>query len=138
MECEGLKLRLKKDGGVHRDKEQEQGQLQGQVQQQMQLQNQGQPDLIPAVSMAEDGNIFQVIAPLTGVFYAAPSPDAPPFAKIGDKFMPDSPLCIIEAMKIMNEIEAEVAGEVLEILVQNEQVVEAGQAIMVIRRNTHV
>jgi acetyl-CoA carboxylase biotin carboxyl carrier protein len=71
----------------------------------------------------------EVLAPIVGTFYAAASPDAPDFVRVGDRVKAGQVLCIIEAMKLMNEIEAEVAGTVVEILVRNEDPVEYGQAL---------
>ena len=71
-----------------------------------------------------------VVAPIVGTFYAAPSPDAAAFVSVGDRVKVGQVLCIIEAMKLMNEIEAEVAGVVAEILVHNEEPVEYGQTLM--------
>jgi acetyl-CoA carboxylase biotin carboxyl carrier protein len=72
----------------------------------------------------------EVTAPIVGTFYSAPSPDAPNFVKVGDTVKVGQVLCIIEAMKLMNEIEAEVAGTVVEIVVRNEDPVEYGQVLM--------
>ena len=72
---------------------------------------------------------FEVTAPIVGTFYTAPAPDAAPYVKVGDRVDEGAVLCIIEAMKLMNEIEAETAGTVVEILVQNEEPVEYGQAL---------
>jgi len=69
-----------------------------------------------------------------GTFYRAPGPDAPPFVQEGDVVSPGQVLCIIEAMKMMNEIEAEVGGVVRQILVDSGQPVEYGQALMLIER----
>ncbi|MFN3266951.1 MAG: acetyl-CoA carboxylase biotin carboxyl carrier protein [Deinococcales bacterium] len=74
----------------------------------------------------------QVKAPIVGTFYRASSPDAAPFVQVGDKVEVGQVLCIIEAMKLMNEIESDKAGIVREILVQNAQPVEYGQALFVI------
>ncbi len=71
----------------------------------------------------------EVIAPIVGTFYAAPAPDTADFVKVGDRVTVGQVLCIIEAMKLMNEIEAEVAGTVVEVLVRNEDPVEYGQAL---------
>jgi len=73
--------------------------------------------------------IVEVRAPLVGTFYRAPAPDAPPFVEVGSRVKPGQTLCIIEAMKLMNEITAEVAGRVVEILVENGQPVEYGQVL---------
>jgi acetyl-CoA carboxylase biotin carboxyl carrier protein len=72
----------------------------------------------------------EVNSPIVGTFYGAPGPDEPAFAQIGNRITKGQTVCIIEAMKIMNEIEAEVTGEVVEILVQNGQPVEYGQILM--------
>jgi len=74
-------------------------------------------------------SLVEVTAPIVGTFYRAAAPDQPPYVTLGDKVKPGQVLCIIEAMKLMNEIEAEVAGTVLEMLVQNEEPVEYGQVL---------
>lgn len=73
-----------------------------------------------------------VKAPIVGTFYAASSPDAPAFVKVGDAVQAGQVLCIIEAMKLMNEIEAEIGGTVREILVKNAEPVEYGQTLFII------
>lgn len=70
---------------------------------------------------------------MVGTFYRAPAPDEPPFVSAGDRIRQGQAVCIIEAMKLMNEIEAEVAGEVVDILVDNAQPVEFGQVLMTVR-----
>jgi len=70
-----------------------------------------------------------VTAPIVGTFYASPAPDAPAYVKTGDRVEPGAVLCIIEAMKLMNEIEAETSGVVQEVLVRNEEPVEYGQVL---------
>lgn len=77
-------------------------------------------------------NIYEVKSPMVGTFYRAPSPDADPYVAVGSTVSPGSVLCIIEAMKLMNEIESEFDGTVKEILVENEQMVEFGQPMFVI------
>lgn len=86
-------------------------------------------DAAPAAAPAANTNLIDVLAPIVGTFYAAPSPDAPPFVKVGDRVKAGTVLCIIEAMKLMNEIEAEVAGVVREVAVSNEDPVEYGQVL---------
>ncbi|HOJ47769.1 MAG TPA: acetyl-CoA carboxylase biotin carboxyl carrier protein [Bacillota bacterium] len=78
---------------------------------------------------ASFSGLTEVTAPLAGVFYAAPAPDAEPFVKVGDKVKKGDVLCIIEAMKIMNEITADRDGEIADICVKNEQIVEYGQTL---------
>lgn len=72
---------------------------------------------------------FVVTSPFVGTFYRAPSPDAPPFVEVGQSVQKGQTLCIVEAMKLMNEIEAEVGGKVAEIFVENGQPVEFGEPL---------
>ena len=74
-------------------------------------------------------NLTDVTSPMVGTFYSAPAPDAPAYVKVGQKVAVGDTLCIIEAMKLMNELEAEVAGTVAEIVVQNADPVEYGQVL---------
>ena len=85
-------------------------------------------------AQADDG-FTQVQSPIVGTFYEASSPDAEPFVSVGDKVSVGQVLCIIEAMKLMNEIEAEVAGTVEKRLVSNGQPVEYGEPLFAIRPN---
>lgn len=75
-----------------------------------------------------------VKSPIVGTYYSAASPENPVFVKIGDKVKSGQTLCIVEAMKIMNEIKSDVDGEVIDILVENEDIVEFNQPLIVIRR----
>jgi len=79
-------------------------------------------------------NIHEVKSPMVGTFYRAPAPDAEPYVQIGDIVSPDQVLCIIEAMKLMNEIESEVRGRIAEILVENAQPVEYNQVLFRIEK----
>jgi acetyl-CoA carboxylase biotin carboxyl carrier protein len=81
-----------------------------------------------------DANIHIVKSPFVGTFYASPGPGKPIYAKVGDKVKVGQALCVLEAMKIMNEIDADAAGEIVEICVENESLVEFGQALFKIRR----
>ena len=82
----------------------------------------------------KDENLIEVTSPFVGTFYRASSPDADPYVKEGDKVSPGKILCIVEAMKIMNEIECEVSGEVAEVCVENETYVEFGQVLFRVRK----
>ena len=84
-------------------------------------------DVVPAASVVPSGKLVK--SPLVGRFYAAPSEDAEPFVKVGDRVQKGQTLAIVEAMKLMNEIESEYDGVVTEILVENEQSVEYGQPL---------
>ncbi len=74
-----------------------------------------------------------IVSPMVGTFYRAPAPDEPAFVEVGDSVSKGQGVCIIEAMKLMNEIEAEVAGQVMEIVVENGEPVEYGQTLMWIK-----
>lgn len=82
---------------------------------------------------APDPNHTIVKSPIVGTYYDAPSPDAPPFVKIGDSVEPGQVLCIIESMKLMNEIEAEMAGTIVHKLAENGHPVEYGEALFAVR-----
>lgn len=75
----------------------------------------------------------KILSPMVGTFYAQQSPEKPSFVKIGDVVKKGQSVCIIEAMKLMNEIESEVEGEILECLVENEDMVEFGQPLFIIK-----
>ncbi len=77
-----------------------------------------------------DRRTVEVKSPMVGTFYRAPAPDEAPFVEVGDRIRVGQTVCIIEAMKLMNELESEVVGEVVEILVQNGEPVEYGQVLM--------
>lgn len=82
---------------------------------------------------AEQEDVHQVKSPIVGTFYEAPSPGSPPYVKVGDTVEVGQILCIVEAMKLMNEIESDVAGEIVKKLASNGQPVEYGQPLFAIR-----
>jgi acetyl-CoA carboxylase biotin carboxyl carrier protein len=81
------------------------------------------------VPTADDGNATLIKSPMVGTFYSAANPDSPPFVNVGDIVAADTVVCIIEAMKVFNEIQAEAAGQVAAVLVENGQPVEFGQPL---------
>jgi len=85
---------------------------------------------LPPTPPPPDQQLFDIATPMVGTFYRAPAPDEAPFIEVGDRVKPGQTVCIIEAMKLMNELEAEVSGRVVEILVQNGEPVEYGQVLM--------
>ena len=89
----------------------------------------------PTVSVAEppEENLHKVLSPIVGTYYESPSPGSPPFVKVGDTVEAGQVLCIVEAMKLMNEIESDVAGEIVKMLIANGQPIEYGQELFVIR-----
>jgi acetyl-CoA carboxylase biotin carboxyl carrier protein len=86
-----------------------------------------------AAAVADDENIHYVTSPFVGTFYRAPSPDAPSFVEIGTKVREGQTLCIVEAMKLMNEIEADMSGTIVDVLAENGKPVEFGQKLYKIK-----
>lgn len=82
---------------------------------------------------AEESGLLEIKSPIVGTFYAAPNPEAPPYVKPGDKVKPDTVVCIIEAMKVMNEIKSEVSGTIVEVLAKDGQSIEYGQPLFRLR-----
>lgn len=98
--------------------------------------------IAPAVPPASESSpppleqkLEEIKSPMVGTFYRAPAPDEAPFTEVGTRIRVGDTVCIIEAMKLMNELEAEVSGEVVEILVENAQPVEFGQVLMRVKPN---
>ena len=85
-------------------------------------------------STAEDESIHIIVSPIVGTFYRSPSPTAEPFVRLGSHVDPDSVVCIIEAMKLMNEIQSETTGEISKIYVENGQPVEYGQPLFGVKK----
>lgn len=83
---------------------------------------------------AEEAGIRLVKSPMVGTFYRSPSPDSPSFVDVGAKISEDSVVCIIEAMKVMNEIQAEIKGTITEILVENGDSIEFGQPLFKVKK----
>lgn len=95
----------------------------------------------PAAAPAEaepaadpDAGLFKITSPIVGTFYRSPGPDKDPYVSEGSKVSPESTVCIVEAMKLMNEIQAEVSGEIVRIYVENGQPVEYGQALFGVKK----
>ncbi len=88
----------------------------------------------PAKPVTADAeNLHKIVSPMVGTFYRRPNPDADPYVKEGDKITKDTIVCIVEAMKLFNEIEAEVEGEIVEVLVEDGQLVEYGQPLFLVK-----
>jgi acetyl-CoA carboxylase biotin carboxyl carrier protein len=88
----------------------------------------------PAAEAPRSSNVTEFKSPLVGTFYRSAKPDADPFVNVGDELNPEKVVCIIEAMKVMNEIKAEMNGVVREILVKNGQAVEFGEPMFLIEK----
>ena len=89
----------------------------------------------PAPAEIEDDGLVAITSPMVGTFYRSPSPESPPFVNVGDQVEMGKVVCIIEAMKLFNEIEAEVRGKVVKILAENGKPVEYGQKLMLIKKD---
>lgn len=81
----------------------------------------------------EKEELVEIKAPMVGTFYRAPNPKAKPFVEVGDEVRPGDVVCIIEAMKLMNEIKSEIAGKIVKILVENGEAVEYGQPLFLLK-----
>lgn len=87
----------------------------------------------PADTVVTDEDMYFVNSPIVGTFYRAPNPDADPYVKVGDFVEQGQTLCIVEAMKLMNEIESDVSGTIVKVLPENAQPVEYGEQLFVVR-----
>ena len=85
------------------------------------------------IDAAGQAGLIEIKSPMVGTFYTSPSPDAKPFVKVGDRVAPDTDVCIIEAMKVFNNIKAETSGVIQRILVDNGQAVQYGQVLFLVR-----
>ena len=121
LEKQGLKIRLKKGP---------EGRIESAIEQVAPSPPQqviaGEPGLLKKAKTAE------IKSPMVGTFYKSPSPDAPPFVSVGDHVGIDQVVCIIEAMKLMNEIKSEVKGKIVAVLIENAEPVEFGQALFLV------
>ena len=81
----------------------------------------------------DDANLLRIVSPMVGTFYLASEPEAPPFVKVGSEVHPEAVVCILEAMKVFNEIKAEVSGTIEKVLVTNGHAVEFGQPLFLVR-----
>ena len=87
------------------------------------------PAVSPVAGDAADADVTKVLAPLTGVFYRSPSPDAPAYVDVGDRVEPGDVLCVLEAMKLFNEIQSDDAGKIVRIVPDNGELVSQGQEL---------
>lgn len=88
---------------------------------------------VPAQPAQRDENLAEITSPIVGTFYATPSPDSDPYVEVGTAVNPQTVVCIIEAMKVLNEIKAETTGTIVEVLVTNGQAVEYGQPLFKVK-----
>lgn len=125
IEKEGMRIRLKKTGAGHES-------LGGPIiveREKVSESSKRQPEASIEEASAKT---VEIKAPMVGTFYRSPSPEAPPYVEVNQVIEPGQVICIIEAMKLMNEIKAEIKGRILEILVDNAEPVEFGQSMFLI------
>lgn len=89
----------------------------------------------PAAVSIDETNVAYITSPMVGTFYAASSPDSPPFVNVGDSVGPDTVVCILEAMKVFNEIPAECSGKILARLAENGDAIEYGQKLFKVQKS---
>ncbi|MET4562398.1 acetyl-CoA carboxylase biotin carboxyl carrier protein [Lysinibacillus parviboronicapiens] len=87
----------------------------------------------PVAPTNNDSSLHKIVSPMVGTFYAAPNPESPAYVQVGDKVGDEAIVCIVEAMKLFNEIEAEVKGEIVEVLVKDGELVEYGQPLFLVK-----
>lgn len=92
-------------------------------------------ELSPVTGHLESLEVIEVLAPMVATFYQASAPDAEPFVKIGDRIEKGETLCILEAMKLMNEIKSEISGTIIDIPVENAEPVEYGQVLFIVEED---
>ncbi len=92
-----------------------------------------QQEAVKEAEGSDQANLHKITSPMVGTFYQSPSPDADAYVKVGSKVDNSSVVCIVEAMKLFNEIEAEIKGEIVEILVKDGQLVEYGQPLFLVK-----
>lgn len=91
--------------------------------------------IAPSATPVDEANVTYVTSPMVGTFYVASSPDTPPFVSVGDSVGPDTIVCILEAMKVFNEIPAECSGKILARLVENGDAIEYGQKLFKVQKS---
>lgn len=143
-EVNGAKLKLKKNSGVVTEVVAPTAKAVAPVVQQTAAPVEAPVEATPAPKAEEvnesseapkviDDSLHKITSPMVGTFYQASSPDVPPYVKVGDKVGEETIVCIVEAMKLFNEIEAEINGEIVEVLVEDGQLVEYGQPLFLVK-----
>ena len=122
IEKDGMRIKLKKSAGI----------IERAVEFMPQQSAQHAPQDAKAASIVEKKNTIERKAPMVGTFYRSPSPEAQPYVNIGDNIDVGQVLCIIEAMKLMNEIKSEVKGKIIDMHIENAEPVEFGQVLFVV------
>ncbi len=142
-EADGAKVKLKKNGVVVTETVAPKKEVAAPVVQQSAPAAAPVAPATPAPAKAEeapaaapvnnDPSLHKIVSPMVGTFYQSPNPDSPAYVKVGDKVGNETIVCIVEAMKLFNEIEAEVQGEIVEVLVKDGELVEYGQPLFLVK-----
>ncbi len=93
------------------------------------------PETVPTAAPVAEEGVIEILSPMVGTFYRSSSPEADPHVQLGDSVTEDSVVCILEAMKVMNEIKSEVKGKITEVLVENGEAVEYGQPLFKVKKD---
>ena len=136
-EVDGAKVKLKKNGVVVTETVAPKKEVAAPVVQQVEpvaapvkTEVQVEPVAAPANN---DASLHKIVSPMVGTFYAAPNPESPAYVQVGNRVGEETIVCIVEAMKLFNEIEAEVKGEIVEVLVKDGELVEYGQPLFLVK-----
>lgn len=141
FENNGTMVKIKKPIGEHTTKKQEISVEEVHIEEKQKE----TPDVTPRITkqteeksvetevVEEDESIVEIVAPMVGTFYRKPSPESDPYVKVGDSIEEETVVCIVEAMKLFNEIEAETTGEIVDILVDDGELVEYGQPLFKVK-----
>jgi len=142
-EADGAKVKLKKNGVVVTETVAPKKEVVAPVVQQSAPAAASVAPATPAPAKAEEASagvagateaaVHKIVSPMVGTFYQSPNPDSPAYVKVGDKVGNETIVCIVEAMKLFNEIEAEVQGEIVEVLVKDGELVEYGQPLFLVK-----
>jgi len=137
-EAEGTSVSMKKNSGnvtISQEKLPVEQESKTVIEQpQVKVEKVEQASVAQEVSNDKSNYDYEVVSPMVGTFYISSSPDSDPYVSVGSSVEPDSIVCIVEAMKLFNEIEAEVSGEIVEIVAQNGELVEYGQPLFRVKK----
>lgn len=128
IESEGIRICMEKDSSIKGKEVQKQT-----APEEGCMEVQTPAAAIPTGTATDKPGCKKLLSPMVGTFYAQPSPEKPPYVMVGDTVKKGQTICIIEAMKLMNEIESEYDGEIVEVLVDNDDMVEFGQPLFLIK-----
>jgi biotin carboxyl carrier protein len=127
---EGISGLTVEEGGVKIEVKREHGGVVKEVREVKEIKGEGKKEEIK-----EEEGVVAITSPMVGTFYRSPSPDSPPFVQAGDTIKTGQVVCIVEAMKLFNEIESEVGGKIVKILAENGKPVEYGQKLMLVKKS---